>query len=311
MTATPRVVAITGAASGLGRALALHYAAAGAALALADRDEPALRALAAHLADEPANRDGRARRAARSPAVVTAAFDVTDRAAFEAFAATAWRELGPVELFFNNAGIAVFAEARDLDDAAWQRLIDVNIRGVVHGVAAFYPRMIEAAAAASTSAAAPPAASAATAAARPPRFQLVNSASISGLVPVAGLVGYSMTKHAVVGLSLALRAEAAGYRVAVNALCPGFLATPLLEKPCTIRLQPGAQERYLDACGGAIPLARAVPQIARAVAADRPIITLAGNGRLAWRLYRLWPSFVLRQSEKLARLTHALRTAAP
>lgn len=276
---TPRVVAITGAASGLGRALALHYAAAGASLALADRDEPGLASLAAELT------------AARAPHTTTA-FDVTDRAAFVRFSDTAHHQLGPVELFFNNAGVALFAEARDLADSDWQRLIDVNIRGVVHGVAAFYPRMIEQAAAAPS-----------------PRFQLVNSASISGLVPVAGLAGYAMTKHAVVGLSLALRAEAALYGVRVNALCPGFLATPLLDKPCTLRLRPEAQARYLAACGGAIPLPRAVPQITRAVAADRPIITLPGNGRLAWRLYRLWPSFVLRQSEKLARLTHSLRTA--
>jgi NAD(P)-dependent dehydrogenase (short-subunit alcohol dehydrogenase family) len=162
-----------------------------------------------------------------------------------------------------------------------------------------------------TAAAPPPAPGRRRALPAPPRFQLVNSASISGLVPVAGLAGYAMTKHAVVGLSLALRAEAAVYGVRVNALCPGFLATPLLEQPCTIRLAPGAQARYLEACGGALPLPRAVPQLAAAVAADRPIITLPGNGRLAWRLYRLWPSFVLRQSEKLARLTHSLRVAAP
>jgi NADP-dependent 3-hydroxy acid dehydrogenase YdfG len=294
VTGAPRVVAISGAASGLGRALAWHYAAAGAALALADRDAPGLARLAAELT------------VARRPFTATT-FDVTDRAAFAGFADTAWRALGPVELFFNNAGVALFAEARDLADADWQRLIDVNIRGVVHGVSAFYPRML---AAAEAAAAAPAAAAAATfGRAAAPRFQLVNSASISGLVPVAGLAGYAMTKHAVVGLSLALRAEAALYGVRVNALCPGFLATPLLERPCTVRLRPEAQARYLDACGGAIPLARAVPQIARAVAADRPIITLPGNGRLAWRLYRLWPSFVLRQSEKLARLTHALRIA--
>src|SRR6266568_662707 len=85
--------------------------------------------------------------------------------------------------------------------------IDVNLRGVVHGVQAVYPLMV-----------------------RQRSGHIVNTASLAGLLPAPGATAYAMTKHAVVGLSLSLRGEAAAYGVRVTAVCPGVVETPILDK---------------------------------------------------------------------------------
>jgi NAD(P)-dependent dehydrogenase (short-subunit alcohol dehydrogenase family) len=107
----------------------------------------------------------------------------------------------------NNAGIGVGGEARELLLAHWDRAIDVNLRGVVHGVHAAYPVMVEQGSG-----------------------HIVNTASLAGLLPSPGLTPYAMTKHGVVGLSLSLRVEAAAYGVRVTAVCPGVVDTPILDK---------------------------------------------------------------------------------
>ena len=89
----------------------------------------------------------------------------------------------------------------------WERIVDVNFHGVVHGIRAVYPSMIERG-----------------------RGQIVNVASAAGLVAPPFVAAYAMTKHAVVGLSTALRAEAALHGVRVNVLCPGAVETPILDR---------------------------------------------------------------------------------
>ena len=91
-----------------------------------------------------------------------------------------------------------------LDD--WYQLFDVNVRGVVHGIHAAYPLMIAQG-----------------------HGHIVNTASVSGLIPSPGMGAYSATKHAVVGLSRALRVEAAQHGVKVTAVCPGLVQTPIVE----------------------------------------------------------------------------------
>src|SRR5262249_54809852 len=111
---------------------------------------------------------------------------------------------GRLDYLFNNAGILIAGEAHYFEIEDWDRVIDVDFRGVVNGVQAAYPIM------------------------RRQGFgHLVNTSSIAGLVPVAGFLSYSSSKHGVVGLSTSLRIEAATAGVRVSVLCPGTVETAI------------------------------------------------------------------------------------
>ncbi len=108
---------------------------------------------------------------------------------------------------FNNAGIVWGGDTELLTLDQWNAIIDVNVRGVVHGVAAAYPQMI-----------------------KQGHGHIVNTASMAGLTAAGQITSYVTTKHAIVGLSLALRSEAAAHGVGVLVVCPSAIETPLLEK---------------------------------------------------------------------------------
>ena len=114
---------------------------------------------------------------------------------------------GRLDLMFNNAGITWGGDTELLTLDQWNAIIDVNIRGVVHGVAAAYPLMV-----------------------KQGHGHIVNTASMAGLAAAGQITSYVMSKHAVVGLSLALRSEAAGRGVGVLAVCPTAVETPILDK---------------------------------------------------------------------------------
>lgn len=132
--------------------------------------------------------------------------DVTDREAVarcvEEFAA----KYGRLDFLFNNAGVVVFGEARWMSYEDWARVLDVNVRGVVNGIFSAYRLMIQQG-----------------------EGHIVNTASVAGLAPTPGAAPYSASKHAVVGLTLALRAEAAAHGVRVSAICPGFVRTGMVD----------------------------------------------------------------------------------
>ena len=190
-----RIAIITGAASGIGRALARALVLRGDTVVVADIDGDGAERVAGGLA-----RQG-------PGAVTSAALDVRDAAAVAALVRSTYDSHGRLDLMVNNAGIAIGGEACELLLAHWDRAIDVNLRGVVHGVQAVYPLMV-----------------------RQRSGHIVNTASLAGLLPAPGATAYAMTKHAVVGLSLSLRGEAAAYGVRVTAVCPGVVETPILDK---------------------------------------------------------------------------------
>ncbi len=125
-----RIAFITGGAGGIGLALGEELARRGTTVVLADRDL----GNATRAATAIRNAGGQAR---------AVELDVTDRAAFDARVAEAVDAHGRLDYLFNNAGIGVTGEVRDLTPEAWDRVIDVNLRGVIHGVQAAYPRMLE------------------------------------------------------------------------------------------------------------------------------------------------------------------------
>ncbi|GLZ05713.1 short-chain dehydrogenase [Actinomadura sp. NBRC 104412] len=257
------VAVVTGGASGIGRAIATALVARGDTVLVTDID-----ADGAHRVADRLNTLGRGKAAA-------AALDVTDAAAVAATYQGVRDEHRRLDLVFNNAGIAVGGLAEELTLDHWNRAIDINLKGVVHGVHAAYPIMLEQGSG-----------------------HIVNTASLAGLVPMPAGIPYTATKHAVVGLSLGLRAEAAGRGVKVSVVCPGFVDTPLL-----VNVNPGLPETRLSGDAKA-DIARAAPRlytpeklardIMRGVRRNQALIVAPANGRAAWRAARLNPALAVR-----------------
>jgi NAD(P)-dependent dehydrogenase (short-subunit alcohol dehydrogenase family) len=181
-------------------------------------------------------------------------------------------ERGRLDLAFNNAGIGVGGPTEELSLEHWERTLDVNLRGVVHGVRAAYPLMIEQGSG-----------------------HIVNTASLAGLTPFPLGVPYAMTKHAVVGLSVSLRVEARTHGVGVSAVCPGVIDTPILDAegppdlPRT-RLAGRGREFFLHSNRGpAYPPERLAEDVLRGVEQNRAIIVAPPRARAAWVMNRIAP----------------------
>ncbi|MFZ0089830.1 MAG: SDR family oxidoreductase [Solirubrobacteraceae bacterium] len=183
-----KVVAITGGARGIGRATATALIGHGARVAIGDIDAP--------LAAETAGQLG--------SGTLGLALDVTDRASFEEFLGSVQRELGPLDVLINNAGIMPIGPFVDETDATATRLVDINLHGVIIGsklaLERFLPRG---------------------------RGHLVNVASIAGKGGFPGGATYCATKHAVVGLSEAIRAEVRSTDIDVSIVLPVGVNTEL------------------------------------------------------------------------------------
>ena len=198
-----RTAVVTGAASGIGRALALGAGARGMRVVVADVDEAGLGTTAASLGA--AGVDHR---------VVPT--DVSSADAVEALAVACDEAFGTPDLVFNNAGVLVGGPAWERPVEDWEWTIGVNLFGVVHGVKSFVPRML----------------------ARGEPARIVNTASVGGLMAGPLLAPYLVTKHAVVGLSECLFHDLAttGQPVRVSVLCPGAVATGITDSE---RIRPG------------------------------------------------------------------------
>jgi NAD(P)-dependent dehydrogenase (short-subunit alcohol dehydrogenase family) len=260
---------VTGGASGIGRALVGELVSRGATVLVADIDGDRAEEVA-----EAAVGRGAAR-------AVT--LDVTDAQAVESVVGDFADQQDGLDFIFNNAGIGIGGPVVELSLDHWQRAVDVNLFGVIHGVAAAYPRMV----------------------ARR-RGHIVNTASLSGLVPSPLLVPYSTTKHAVVGLSVGLRIEAANYGVRVSVVCPGVIETPLLDKgnPEDLPAVPtmlDVRSMLTELVGKPYPAARLAADVLDGVALDRPIIVAPRHARVIWALYRAWPGLLISQSPRRIR----------
>lgn len=256
-----RTAIVTGGGSGIGAALGTALVAAGATVVLADLDGAAAEKVAANLVG-PGSARG-------------IALDVTGAASVQALVDEVVAEHGRLDLMFNNAGISLIGETQDLTLAQWDAIIDVNIRGVVHGVAAAYPVMISQGSG-----------------------HIVNTASMGGLMAAGLLTSYVMTKHAVVGLSLALRSEAAAYGVGVTAICPAAVETPILDKGAFGRVR--GRDYFLKGQGIRKPVApdALAARVLAAVVADEALVVEPVQARMAYLLQRLAPGFTQKASVK-------------
>ena len=196
MNATQKgnVAIVTGGASGIGRAVVHALAARGVLAVIFDIDGAGAEKVVAEVVGLGWQ--------ARALTV-----DVRDRAAVSKAVHDVHREHGRLDYMFNNAGISVMGEVVDYDWAAWQDVIDTDLMGVVHGVAACYPLMVE-----------------------QRSGHIVNTGSLASLVPTPFVTSYSAAKCGVWGLSIALRTEAARYGVRVSCVCPAAVVTPMVDR---------------------------------------------------------------------------------
>jgi NAD(P)-dependent dehydrogenase (short-subunit alcohol dehydrogenase family) len=187
------VAIVTGAASGIGRALAEELSRRGSEVILAD--------LQCELAQEVASGICSAGGKATVKEV-----DVTDFSAIETLVRETVDRTGRLDYMFNNAGIGIGGEVWRYCIEDWDRIIDVNLRGVTYGVQAAYQVMF-----------------------KQGFGHIVNTSSAAGLAPFPFEVGYVATKYAVVGLSTALRMESIPTGIRVSVICPGVIRTPILK----------------------------------------------------------------------------------
>ena len=272
MDSDGQVCIITGGASGIGRALAVALARAGAIVVVSDIDGAGAAAVAAAL------------NAGGSTRVSAVAVDVTDAAAVGALVQETIAQHGRLDLMFNNAGVAVTGDARDLTLAHWRRVIEVNLMGVVYGADAAYKAM-----------------------AAQGHGHIVNIASLAGLTPFPSNAPYSATKHAVVGLSLSLRAEGEDLGVKVSAVCPGFIESNIFAASEAVNLprdKLAAQIPFRK-----VPTDEAARKILAGVARNEPVIVFPGYARLMWWLYRLHPRIVAAIGRRMIRDLRTLRRA--
>lgn len=187
-----RTAVVTGAASGIGKALALRLSRERMRLVLADVDRRRLREVAAAI-----------------PGSLAVRADVSEMADVQALARKAWAKFGSVDLLINNAGVAEVGPLWELPLPRWRRLLGVNLWGTVHGCLAFLPRMLE----------------------QGTPGHVVNMASMAGLVAPAAAAAYAASKHGVVALSESLAQDLAarGAPLGVSVVCPGWVSTRIFE----------------------------------------------------------------------------------
>jgi NAD(P)-dependent dehydrogenase (short-subunit alcohol dehydrogenase family) len=258
-----KVAIVTGGASGIGRNVCENLGRRGAATIVADIDLQGAREVS----------DGIARNGGRASA---ARLDVTDAEEVRKLIEETAAEHGRIDYMFNNAGIDIGGETRDLLPEHWDRVLDINLMGVVYGTRAAYARMVS------------------------QGFgHIVNTASLCGIMPIPLQVPYATTKHAVVGLSTSLRAEGAGLGVKVSVFCPGVIQTPLLEKSLVVN--SSMKEILKISPIKIMDVKEAVTILLRGVERNQAIIVCPFQSRFTWYLYRLSPSLVDRLLGKTVR----------
>ncbi|MDD5223335.1 MAG: SDR family NAD(P)-dependent oxidoreductase [bacterium] len=246
-----KVAIVTGAASGIGLGLSTELSRRKAQVIMADIN----RDLVEEKAQELSGSGGR----------VQAVFlDVADAQAVQDLADGTVQSRGRVDYMFNNAGIAITGDVKDMALPDWRRVIEVNLWGVINGVQAVYPLMI-----------------------RQGHGHIVNTGSSSGLAPWPTVVPYTTTKHAVVGLSTSLRSEAETYGVKVSVVCPGFINTQIFSSMKYVNID---REKALQA----LPFQGMAPDkcariILRGVERNKAIIVVGWDSWLMWHNYRIFP----------------------
>jgi len=261
MTEIRGAAAITGAASGIGRALALELAARGCDLALADRDEAGLQAVAAEAART------------SSQKITIHRVDVGEPAAIAVFAQAATSAHPGLNILINNAGVALLGAFSEIDQAQMDWLMNINFWGVVHSTRAFLPHL-----------------------ARQPQAHIANVSSIFGIVAPPGQTAYAAAKFAVRGFSEALRHELqmANSPVKLSVVHPGGVSTNIVRNSragvgVTDNARRAESIERFDKVAKTTPKAAAL-RIIRGIEKNQPRILIGNDARFMDLLQRFRPA---------------------
>ena len=255
-----KTIVVTGAGSGIGRALVLELLTRGAKVAAVDLSEAGLAETVAEakLADE--------------TRLTTHIANITDRAAVLALPGEIEAAIGPIDGLINNAGIIQpFVPVAELEFDAIDRMIDVSLMGTINMTKAFLPGLL----------------------ARP-RAHLVNVASMGGFIPFPGQTLYGEAKAGVKLLSEGIYAETQGTRVSVSVVMPGAVNTAISANS-GVEMRGASDD---EAAARALPAGEAARIILDGIEADRLHILVGKDAGMLWRLIRIAPAFAIRFIQK-------------
>jgi NAD(P)-dependent dehydrogenase (short-subunit alcohol dehydrogenase family)/pimeloyl-ACP methyl ester carboxylesterase len=259
-----RLVLVTGAGSGIGRSTALAFAAAGADVLAADIDETGA-AATAHRARELGVEAG------------SYAVDVADGGAVRKLAEQVRAEHGVPDIVLANAGVGVAGGFLDTDEDDWRRVLDVNLWGVVHTLRAFAPMLVE----------------------RGQGGHLAVTASMAAYCPWPSFTAYATTKAAVLSLSQSLRTELAPHDIGVTAICPGMIATNIINNTRFAGQDEATERRSRQATDAVYRRRHYGPDkvataVLRAVERNRAVVPVTPEATVAAAAARLSPALVRR-----------------
>ncbi|MFD7668289.1 SDR family oxidoreductase [Streptomyces sp. NPDC059788] len=255
-----RLVLVTGAASGIGRATAFAFAEAGARVVAVDRDA------------EGAARTADLARLVGAPQAWAETVDVSDEAAMEKLADKVAAEYGTLDVLVNNAGIGLSGSFFSTTAEDWKKVLDVNLWGVIHGCRFFGRQMAE----------------------RGQGGHIVNTASAAAFQPSKILSAYGTSKAAVLMLSECLRAELAGQDIGVTAVCPGIVNTNITATTRFTGVSADEEKRRRTSTSRAYgrrnyPPEKVADAILRAVARNEAVVPVTPEARGAHLISRFSP----------------------
>jgi NAD(P)-dependent dehydrogenase (short-subunit alcohol dehydrogenase family) len=259
-----QIVVVTGAGSGIGRAVALGFAANGAQVVAADIDLESARRTCAVIESHEAGG-------------LAVQVDVASATEMEQFAAWVSAEVGVPDVVVNNAGIAIIGPFLEHTEADWDRIVGVNLLGVARGCRVFGTQMVE----------------------RGTGGHLVNVASVAAWTPATALPAYAATKAGVLALSTCLRAELAGARIGVTAVCPGFISTGIARAARYVGTSAAEEDSIRDAAAAGLARRNFPPEkvalaVMRAVLANKAVVPVNTEAWITYALSRLSPELLSR-----------------
>jgi NAD(P)-dependent dehydrogenase (short-subunit alcohol dehydrogenase family) len=260
-----KVVLITGAGSGIGRATALQFSALGAKIAVVDVNDQG----AAETVSMIDAKGGQAK-----------AFhcDVSSLDSIEQLADAVEDSLGPVDILMNNAGIGAAGLLVDVKMDTWEKVLGINVMGVVNGCHVFVPRMI----------------------ARGLGGHIINTSSAAAFIAAKEMIAYSTSKFAVFGFSESLRAQLAEHNIGVSTICPGLINTPIVANTLFEgdKLEAGAREKAVALYERRnYPPSKVAAAIIKATQKNKAVVPVSPEAWIMYWLKRFLPGLVRKASQ--------------